>query len=88
MREKIEVFLKTKWGALGVWVLVLYLVSFVWSAMDSRAWWALPTYLLTGGLWLVSTVWAAHFHVEWKGDRFALRGDGAARREGPSAEDP
>ena len=26
MREKIEVFLKTKWGALGVWVLVLYLV--------------------------------------------------------------
>jgi F0F1-type ATP synthase membrane subunit a len=71
--EAAAAFLKSIWGALLTWIVVLYTVAFVWGVVDSNDWWAIPTYAVTGVLWIASLVWVLSFLFEWKNDRFILR---------------
>ncbi len=71
--EAVAAFLKSIWGALLTWIVVLYAVAFVWDVVGSNDWWAIPTYAVTSVISIASSVWVLSFLFEWKNERFILR---------------
>ncbi len=44
--DSIGAFLKSRWGAVVICVAVMYVTVFRWNVLDSRGWYAFPTYVL------------------------------------------
>ena len=74
-------FLRTRWGAVAIWVLVMYLTAFLWNVVDSRGWYAFPTYVLAGLLWIGSFANMLTGFVEWTGTGVRLKSTEAASLE-------
>lgn len=82
--------LNSKWGAIALWLVVMYVVAYVWHVTDSNDWWAIPTYFITGVLWVGSLLWALSFFVEWTGERLILKSGalGSGSSDKPQTPDP
>jgi hypothetical protein len=65
--DKMVGLLRTKWGALAIWVLVMYLTALLWNVMDDDSWFAFPTYVLSVLAWIASFLYTVGFLVEWTG---------------------
>jgi hypothetical protein len=65
--DKLIGLVRTRWGALAIWILVMYLTALLWNVMDDDSWFAFPTYVISVFAWLASFLYAAGFFLEWTG---------------------
>jgi uncharacterized membrane protein YbhN (UPF0104 family) len=65
--DKLVGLFRTKWGALVLWVLVMYLTALLWNVMDDDSWFAFPTYVISVLAWICSFLYVARFFFEWTG---------------------
>ncbi len=68
----IGAFLKSRWGTVVIWVVVMYLTAFLWSVVD-RGWYAFPTYIVAVFIWIGSFVNMLGAFFEWTGSSVRLR---------------
>ncbi len=68
----IGAFLKSRWGTVVIWVLVMYLTAFLWSVVG-RGWYAFPTYIVAVFIWIGSFVNMLGAFFEWTGSRVRLK---------------
>ena len=66
-------FLKTRWGAVVIWVVVMYVTAFLWNVLDSKGWYAFPTYTLAGLVWIGSFLNMLASFLEWTGSGVRLK---------------
>jgi hypothetical protein len=71
--KKISAFLKSRWGTVTVWVLVMYITAFLWNVVDSKGWYAFPTYILAGFIWIGSFLNMLASFIEWTGSGVRLK---------------
>ena len=71
--ENVEAFLKSRWGAVVIWVLVMYVTAFLWNVVDSRGWYSFPTYILSGLIWIASFLNMLASFLEWTGSTVRLK---------------
>lgn len=69
---KVGAFLKSRWGTVVIWVVVMYLTAFLWSAVD-RGWYAFPTYIVAVFIWIGSFVNMLGAFFEWTGSSVRLK---------------
>ncbi len=65
--ENLGAFLKSRWGSVVIWVVVMYVTAFLWDVVDSRGWYAFPTYVLAGLIWVGSFANMLSGFLEWTG---------------------
>jgi len=65
--ENVGAFLKSRWGSVVIWVVVMYVTAFLWDVVDSRGWYAFPTYVLAGLIWVGSFANMLSCFLEWTG---------------------
>jgi hypothetical protein len=65
--------LRTRTGAIVIWIVVMYLTAFLWNVMDDDSWFAFPTYVLSVLLWIASFAYVAGHFVEWTGTGIRLK---------------
>lgn len=70
--RKVGAFLKSRWGTVVIWVVVMYLTAFLWSAVD-RGWYAFPTYIVAVFIWIGSFVNMLGAFFEWTGSSVRLK---------------
>lgn len=70
---KFSDLLRTKWAAVAIWIIVMYLTALLWSVMDDDSWFAVPTYIVTMLVWIGSFVNAAGYFLEWTGSGIRLK---------------
>ncbi len=71
--DNVGTFLKSRWGAVVIWVLVMYLTAFLWNVVESRGWYAFPTYVLAGLIWIGSFLNMLASFLEWTGSGVRLK---------------
>ncbi len=71
--DSIGAFLKSRWGAVVIWVAVMYVTAFLWNVVDSRGWYAFPTYVLAGLVWIGSFLNMLASFLEWTGSGVRLK---------------
>ncbi len=71
--ENVDAFLKSRWGAVVIWVVVMYVTAFLWNVVDSRGWYAFPTYVLAGLIWIASFLNMLASFLEWTGSTVRLK---------------
>ncbi len=71
--DNIGAFLKSRWGAVVIWVAVMYVTAFLWNVVDSRGWYAFPTYVLAGLVWIGSFLNMLASFFEWTGSGVRLK---------------
>ena len=71
--ENIDVFLKSRWGAVVIWVVVMYVTAFLWNVVDDKGWYAFPTWVLSGLVWIASFVNMLSSFLEWTGSTVRLK---------------
>ena len=65
-------FLKSRAGTVVIWVVVMYLTAFLWSAVD-RGWYAFPTYIVAVFIWIGSFANMLGAFIEWTGSSVRLK---------------
>ncbi len=71
--ENIGAFLKSRWGSVVIWVVVMYVTAFLWDVVDSRGWYAFPTYVLAGLIWVGSFANMLFWFLEWTGSSLRFK---------------
>ena len=71
--DKLISLVRTRWGALAFWILVMYLTALLWNVMDDDSWFAFPTYVISVFAWLGSFLYAAGVFLEWTGTSVRLK---------------
>ena len=86
--DSIGAFLKSRWGAVAIWVAVMYVTAFLWNVVDSRGWYAFPTYVLAGLVWIGSFLNTLASFLEWTGCGVRLKPFEAAAASQVDRETP
>jgi len=84
--DKFGGLVRSKWGAIAIWILVMYLTAFLWNVMDDDSWFAFPTYVISVLLWIVSFLYVAGFFVEWTGTGIRLKNQESSPPDSSKAE--
>ena len=78
-------FMSSRWGAVIIWIVVMYLMAFIWNIVDSKHWYAFPTYLVSGLVWVGSFVYMLSFFLEWTGTSVRLKKNGSNGGDRPES---
>lgn len=84
--DKFGDLIRSKLGAIVIWVLVMYLTAFLWNVMDGDSWFAFPTYVISVLAWIGSFLWVARYFVEWTGTGIRLKRPQPTTADTPNLE--
>lgn len=84
--NKVEQLLRTRWGAVALWVVVMYATAGLWSIIDGDSWYAFPSYVITILAWVGSFLYMLASFIEWRDGKVQVTPFASKPRPSISAE--
>ena len=82
--NKVGDFLQTRWGAVVLWVVVMYVTAGLWNVIDEDSWYAFPSYVITVLAWAGSFLYMLASFIEFTDGKLQFRS--VAPRPAPPPE--